>query len=176
MLIPPALMLGIDAALLLGLLATLLRGRSWQPQSAFALITIGALVASAILAASTQSRLEKFQPKEFSSASLSNAFATPLIATQTPPWKFPTDIPAQVLFRPTQWIGKPLAQTEIGRWTDTLLFPPDATAFIYYLLQPLRRLSERYCGETSSRSAARAEICDCSTANSRGIQRAHLCQ
>ncbi len=133
MLIPPALMLGIDAALLLGLLAPLLRGRPWQPQSAFALITIRALVASAILAASTQSRLEKFQPKESSLASLSNAFATPLIATQTPPWKFPTDIPAQVLFRPTQWIGKPLAQTELGRWTGTLLFPPEATVIIYYL-------------------------------------------
>ena len=133
LLIPPALMLGIDAALLLGVLATALRGRPWQPQRAFAFIAIGALVASAILAASTQSRLEKFQPKESASASPSNSFSTPIIATPAPPWKFPTDIPAQVLLRPTQWIGKPLAQTELGRWTDTLLFPPDATVIIYYL-------------------------------------------
>ena len=123
----------LDAALLVGVLATALRGRPWQTQRAFAFIAIGALVASAILAASTQSRLEKFQPKESASASPSNSFSTPLIATQTPPWKFPTDIPPQVLLRPTQWIGKPLAQTELGRWTDTLLFPPDATVIIYYL-------------------------------------------
>jgi hypothetical protein len=77
--------------------------------------------------------LEKFQPQKSASASPSNSFSTPLIATQTPPWKFPTDIPTQVLLRPTQWIGKPLAQTELGRWTGTLLFPPEATVIIYYL-------------------------------------------
>jgi len=43
------------------------------------------------------------------------------------------EIPAQVLFRPSQWIGKPLAQTELGRWADTSLFSPDATFVIYYL-------------------------------------------
>ena len=126
-------MLGIDAVLLLGVLATALQGRPWQTQRAFACIAIGTLFAFAILAASTQSCLKKFQPKESSIASISNAFASPLIATQTAPWKFPTDIPPQVLLRPTQWIGKPLAQTELGRWTDTLLFPPDATVIIYYL-------------------------------------------
>ncbi len=133
LLIPPALMLGIDAALLAGVLATALRGRPWQPQSAFALIAIGTLIAAAILAASTQSRLEKFQPKESATASPSNSFSTPIIATPAAPWKFPDDIPPQVLLRPTQWIGKTLAQTELGRWTDTLLFPPDATVIIYYL-------------------------------------------
>ena len=133
LLIPPALMLGIDAALLLSVLATALRGRPWQPQSAFALIAIGTLIAAAILAASTQSRLEKFQPKESATALPSNSFSTPIIATPAAPWKFPADIPPQVLLRPTQWIGKTLAQTELGRWTDTLLFPPDATVIIYYL-------------------------------------------
>ncbi len=123
----------LDAALLVGVLATALRGRPWQPQRAFAFIAIGTLFIATLLAVSTQLRLEKFQPKESSSAALSNAFAKTLIATQTAPWKFPTDIPPQVLLRPTQWIGKPIAQTELGRWTDTLLFPPDAIVIIYYL-------------------------------------------
>ena len=72
LLIPPSLMLGIDAALLVGVLATALRGRPWQPQRAFALIAVGTLFTTTLLAVSTQLRLEKFQPKESSSASLSN--------------------------------------------------------------------------------------------------------
>jgi hypothetical protein len=39
----------------------------------------------------------------------------------------PEEILAQVFLRPSQWIGKQLAQTELGRWADTSLFSPDAT-------------------------------------------------
>jgi hypothetical protein len=39
----------------------------------------------------------------------------------------PEEILAQVLLRPSQWIGKQFAQTELGRWADTSLLSPDAT-------------------------------------------------
>ena len=45
----------------------------------------------------------------------------------------PEEILAQVLLRPSQWIGKQFAQTELGRWADTSLFSPDATAALKYL-------------------------------------------
>jgi hypothetical protein len=43
----------------------------------------------------------------------------------------PEEILVQVLLRPSQWIEKSLAQTELGRWADTSLFSPDATVFSY---------------------------------------------
>ena len=42
----------------------------------------------------------------------------------------PEEILAQVLLRPSQWIGKQLAQTELGRWADISLFSPDATVVV----------------------------------------------
>lgn len=48
-------------------------------------------------------------------------------------WRMPQVIPDQVILRPLQWVGKRLADTELGRWTDTSAFPHDATLIIYYL-------------------------------------------
>ncbi len=48
------------------------------------------------------------------------------------PWSLPTQFPSEVILRPITWINKPLASTELGRWTDTSLFPPDALIVLYY--------------------------------------------
>jgi hypothetical protein len=45
----------------------------------------------------------------------------------------PEEILVQVLLRPSQWIEKSLAQTELGRWADTSRFSPDATVVFSYL-------------------------------------------
>jgi hypothetical protein len=68
----------------------------------------------------------------------SAASAPPTLPTTPPPsaapaaWRLPEVIPDQVILRPLQWKGKRLAETELGRWTDTSTFPADATVVIYY--------------------------------------------
>jgi hypothetical protein len=47
-------------------------------------------------------------------------------------WRLPAEIPSTVVLRPPTWIGRPLEATELGRWTDTALFPRDATIVLYY--------------------------------------------
>ena len=68
------------------------------------------------------------------------------------PWSlppnFPAQIPSEVILRPITWINKPLAATELGRWTDTSQFPPDALLILYYdscshCAEHLRDLAER---------------------------------
>ncbi len=134
--VPPVLMLAVDGGLLVGVLLTVLRGKPWRAQRSIGVSAILVLIAAGILAVSTQSRLEALQPKESTKNPAvlpSSTLSTPLSLTTPVIWKMPEEIPAQVLLRPSQWIGKPLAQTELGRWTDTSLFPPDATVVIYYL-------------------------------------------
>lgn len=65
----------------------------------------------------------------------------------TPAWSMPTAIPEQVLLRPLQWIGKPLADTPLGTWVDTSPFPADARMVFFYK-------SCNHCADLLARLAA----------------------
>ena len=64
-----------------------------------------------------------------------------------PAWSMPTAIPEQVLLRPLQWIGKPLADTPLGTWVDTSPFPADARMVFFYK-------SCNHCADLLARLAA----------------------
>jgi hypothetical protein len=44
----------------------------------------------------------------------------------------PSVLPEQVILRPSQWVGRSLADTEFGRWVDVTGFPPDGRMILYY--------------------------------------------
>jgi hypothetical protein len=75
---------------------------------------------------------------------------TPAASATTPSapaWSMPTTIPEQVLLRPLQWIGKPLADTPLGTWVDTSPFPADARLIFFYK-------SCNHCADLLARLAA----------------------
>lgn len=93
-------------------------------------IALGLGLALALAAALlTDRRLASLRPAEA-------IFAVPApdLAGATVPkaWSMPTTIPEQVLLRPSQWTGKPLAETEFGRWVDVSAFPAKARMIVYY--------------------------------------------
>lgn len=162
--IPAWLVLSIDAALLVGIAVTAFRARLLRFERAWtrlaAIAACVGVVAGGVSAFVADSRLAVMKP----TAATSNA--TPLGGTPapsrvpttgpsngpaTPSWSLPAVIPPQVILRPITWINKKLADTELGRWTDTSKFPADATIIIYYL-------SCNHCaGHLKELAAAQAE-------------------
>lgn len=129
---PGWVMLAFDALFLAFAAAGAARARKFAAQRRISLAIAVIAFISIALAMIAESRLTAWQPREAVRA------RTPSIANLLPTaphaiWKLPTEFPKQVLLRPLQWIGKPLASTELGRWADTSKFPPDCTVLIYYL-------------------------------------------
>lgn len=134
MALPPWLMIAIDAGLLV---AGVRSGRANRAAAAgtplgaatrFA--AAGGLVLAIGAAAATDRRLSALRPVE----SVAVVPLPDLAGASEPPkpWSMPAEIPEQVLLRPTQWIGKPLAATEFGRWVDVSGFPARARMIVYY--------------------------------------------
>jgi hypothetical protein len=70
-------------------------------------------------------------------------------------WSLPTQIPEQVLLRPSTWIGKPLAQTPLGTWVDTAPFPAKARMIFFYrscnhCAALLKELAEKQAADPAS--------------------------
>ncbi len=168
--IPAWLVLTVDGALLAGTLFTVARAGLWRRATlASALPTA---VVSAVLGMVTamasgwygDHRLAAFRGAESRAAmvtpspsiELTTPIEVPLVSAPTPPsWRLPDSLPETVLLRPIQWINKPLAATELGRWTDTSAFPRDATLILYYLscnhcADHLRDLAERQAAQPAS--------------------------
>lgn len=148
MAIPAWVMLAIDAALLVGVVGGAICGRNAAPRAPSNSLRRVGVAASIGLAAGlglgwhASARLEPLRPREAgpspgvgTTAALPSGAFTVASSTDTPApaWQLPQTIPDQVILRPLQWVGKRLADTELGRWTDTSAFPPDATLIIYYL-------------------------------------------
>ena len=137
--IPASAMLGADAAFL-GLVAWTFRAAPLRSTLTRLLASIlVALVAGGSAAAIASSRLERTVASESPAAVAptrpSVAFPpTDLAQPPTPPaaWAMPKEIPEQVILRPLQWIGKPLAETPLGTWVDTAPFPAKARMVFFY--------------------------------------------
>ena len=145
--LPAWLMLTIDAVLLGGTLATARRqsclsnsesesgltrfaGSCLSKLDAPAKIALGLGLTLGLAAALlTDRRLVSLRPAETIAA-----VPAPDLAGTTAPkaWSMPATIPEQVLLRPSQWVGKPLAETEFGRWVDVSAFPAKARMIVYY--------------------------------------------
>ncbi len=138
--IPASVMIAIDGVLLLVTLAGAVRLPRLAPVTRGALTLAAIALVSTTLALAASSRLSAYQPREAAKSpttprahTLTPAIVPALPPSPPAPWALPAEFPAQVLLRPLQWIGKPLAETELGRWTDTAVFPSDCTLLIYYL-------------------------------------------
>ena len=133
LILPAWLMIAIDVGLLAGTIvaARAARGSMSGPSSRTGVkVACGlGLVLAIAAAAIADRRLESVRPVESIAA-----VVPPDLTASAPPraWSMPTDLPAQVLLRPSQWIGKPLADTEFGRWVDTSGFPADGRMILYY--------------------------------------------
>ena len=183
--IPAWLVLVVDGTLLLGILATRAwRGAMPRAAGRPGLAGAAALICGLALGWMADHRLAALRPAEARNEGGADArtasraqpavAASPHVGSQptTPsvaqsgassppppaapaPWRLPETIPDQVLLRPTQWIGRRLAETELGRWTDTSAFPSDATLVIYYLscnhcADHLRELAEQQAADPAS--------------------------
>lgn len=132
--LPPWLMMALDAALLVGLALAVRSRPAGQPHPAFGpgtKLALGTGLTLAIAAAFlTDRRLADLRPVE----SVAAVPMPDLTAAAAPPkaWAMPSEIPEQVLLRPSQWIGKPLAETEFGRWVDASALPAKGRMIIYY--------------------------------------------
>jgi hypothetical protein len=131
--LPPWVMLAVDALLLGGTLAAVRSQRCLSKTTGLsktglstldapAKLALGLGLALAVTAAFlTDRRLAALRPVE------TLAGATPARA-----WSMPAALPEQVILRPSQWIGRPLADTEFGRWVDVSGFPADGRMILYY--------------------------------------------
>lgn len=180
--IPAWLVLAVDAALLAAVL--LARPWTWRPMIApgaamrTAMIASSALACGLVLGWIADARLDSLRPVEAQpmavqptlapvgasgasgtsgapAASSAPPVATTTVASVAAPWRRPDVIPDQVILRPLQWIGKRLAETELGRWTDTSSLPGDATLIIYYkscnhCAAHLRQLAEQQAAAPAS--------------------------
>lgn len=130
--LPGWVMIAIDLALFVFALGASIATRRFAAPRRINLTGVAIAVVSIALAMTAESRLSAFQPREVSPSRSHPGVTLPTIAPAQL-WKLPAEFPAQVLLRPLQWIGKPLAATELGRWTDTSQFPDECTVLIYYL-------------------------------------------
>jgi hypothetical protein len=136
---PPGLMLAVDAACLLKILVS----RPWSTIPASGLRP--ARVAPALV---------------LSIVAPWFVLGPPRLASTPPPatrgdggWKLPERIPRWVTFEPDRWIGQPIRETELGRWMDTDLYPPDAQWILYRINCPhcrehLRNLASGFDNRT----------------------------
>lgn len=133
--LPGWVMIAIDLALFVFALAASIGTKRLTAPRRINLTCAAIAVVSIALAMVADSRLSTFQPREAgrSRSQTSQSPSTFATTVTVQPWKLPAEIPAQVLLRPLQWIGKSLATTELGRWTDTSRFPDECTVLIYYL-------------------------------------------
>jgi hypothetical protein len=135
--VPAWLVLLIDAALLSGVLIS----RPWRwrgsrigaPSHAAAACGAAALAGALALGWVADRRLDSLRPVDAPPpTSAVDPPAGAAVDPAPPAWRMPSAIPEQVILRPLQWVGKRLAETELGRWTDTSTWPSDATVIIYY--------------------------------------------
>lgn len=148
--VPAWLMLGVDASLAVvvvaagivsrGATAAMLRSRGMLQTA------LGAGLVGLGLGWYADVRLRPLRPVETPAAMPSPSLGAaptegaarppltvPILPTPQPKaWSLPAQFPGEVILRPITWLNKPLAQTELGRWTDTSLFPPDAQLILYY--------------------------------------------
>jgi hypothetical protein len=153
--LPAWVMLAIDAVLLGGTLAAARRGkclsRTGQAKTGPARtglsninvsninvpdldtpakLALGLGLALAVAAAAlTDRRLASLRPIEAVAAVPAPDLAG---ATAAKAWSLPSVLPEQVILRPSQWIGRSLADTEFGRWVDVTGFPPEGRMILYY--------------------------------------------
>ncbi|MBL9119313.1 MAG: hypothetical protein JNL80_05285 [Phycisphaerae bacterium] len=88
---------------------------------------------------------------------LSFPVSTPSGTDAPRPWALPEPLPNEVVLRPILWTNKRLAETELGRFTDTSKFPQTATIVIYYescnhCAAHLRELAEKQKAAGNSES------------------------
>ena len=141
---PPEVMLAIDAALLVAMLAA----RPWRiPRGAAdgrALVLWFPLALVAVAAP-----FLKFRPTgNLAPAQVVNETGE-LVWAPPPAESWPPYVAPNV----REWIGKPLAQTELGVWFDTSLWPPDATCILWrqscsHCAAHLRELAQADDGST----------------------------
>ena len=53
------------------------------------------------------------------------------IDAETGAWSLPAELPDFALLDPDQWVGQPLAETQLGFWMDVASFDPDAQWILY---------------------------------------------
>jgi hypothetical protein len=114
--VAPGFVLAVDIALLAALLAC----RPWRSSGAGA--KRGWLIASAGAALlAPWPLLRSVAPP---SAPVMHAVSA---------WELPAELPRWISLKPAGWVGKPIGETELGRWVDTARFPQDATWILYRL-------------------------------------------
>lgn len=130
---PPAAMLAIDGACLVGLLAT----RPWKtfgpskPRLGLALPLAAAVMALPWFVIRDQVEVAPRPP----SVGQNGSPGDPLTAPAKSEFRLPSPLPRFAVLSPLKqkWVGKHIRDTELGLWVDVDLFPQDATWLIYRL-------------------------------------------
>lgn len=178
--IPAWVMLATDASLAIIVIAAAIASRPWNIvatitsglTSGLAVASLGGGVLGLGLGWHTDARLRPLRPIESAPVSGAGTGASHdrgekepnqrIIVPMRPPevtpkaWSLPTEFPSEVILRPITWLNKPLASTELGRWTDTSKFPPNAQLVLYYescshCAEHLRELAAKQsAGDTTS--------------------------
>lgn len=178
--IPAWVMLATDASLAIVVIAAAIASRSWNilatissgMTSGLAVASLGGGFLGLGLGWHADARLRPLRPIDSSQVSGAGTGAPhdhgenqpnqPIIVPMRPPdvapkaWSLPAQFPSEVILRPITWLNKPLASTELGRWTDTSKFPPNAQLILYYescshCAEHLRELAAKQAaGDTAS--------------------------
>ncbi len=142
--IPAWVMLATDASLAIIVVAAAIAMRPWRRSSPLLPIVLGGGLLAVSLGWFADARLRPLRPVESRTVVTrppvepTQAERPPIVVPITPPpvapeaWSLPAQFPGEVILRPITWLNKKLADTELGRWTDTSLFPPNAELVLYY--------------------------------------------
>ena len=153
--IPAPAMLGADLAFL-GLVCWTFRKP--PAPSGTTRVIVGVLAAVLVgggLAAYASGRLSHAVAGEQPTAPVATPPSQAAVQPAPPTWSMPTEIPEQVILRPLQWIGKPLAETPLGTWVDTAAFPAKARMIFFYkscnhCAALLKELAEKQAADPAS--------------------------
>ena len=155
--IPVSVMIGIDFVCFALLAWTLRAAPAKASANRTILGVLGALAIGSAAAAFTHNRLASSVSSEPLAQITPPAaeIAAKVVAPAKPAWELPTTIPEQVILRPLQWIGKPLAETPLGTWVDTSGFPLKARmVFFYKSCNHCADLLKRLAGEQAANPAS----------------------
>ena len=115
--IPPSAMAAIDGGLLAGILLT----TPWR--LARSAVPLGLALPVLLAAWSAPWIVMGFND--------TGLVAPPAGAADGASWKLPEELPRYVTFEPHAWVGKPLANTDLGALMDVRAYPADADWILY---------------------------------------------